>query len=112
MEVKAEAKYIRISPRKARRVANLIKGKATGEAFAILKYLPLKAAEIIDKVLKSAVANAGNNHELNTEVLEVSKVLVNGGPIMKRFRARARGRVNQIKKRTSHIAVFVKEMNS
>jgi len=109
MEVKASAKYVRLSPQKARRVVNLIRGKSAEEALSILKYLPQKAAGFVSKVLHSAMANADHNHKLDKNSLEVAKAVVDGGPTMKRFRPRARGRINQIQKRTSHITVWVKE---
>ena len=109
MEVKAIAKYIRISPNKVRRVINLIRGKSTTEAFHILKFLPHKAATLVEKVLHSAVANAEHNNKLDTGELVVSKVTVDKGPSLRRFRARARGRVNSIEKPTSHITVAVTE---
>lgn len=109
MEAKAVAKFIRISPRKARQVIDLIRGKSVGEAYAILKFTPNKGAEIIESVLKSAVANAEHNYEMNVDALFVSQAFVDQGPSLKRFRPRAMGRADGIKKRTSHITVMVSE---
>lgn len=109
MEVKAVAKYIRISPRKVRQVADLIRGKKVGEAFAILKFTPKVAAAAIEKTLKSAVANAEHNHEMNADGLYISKIFIDQGPTLKRFKPRAMGRADLIRKRTSHITVIVSE---
>ena len=109
MQAKAIAKYIRISPRKARQVINLIRGKDVEEAFAILKFMPHKATEPVNKVLKSAVANAEHNHEMNTDKLYVKEAYVDAGPTLKRIMPRAMGRADLIRKRTSHITVIVGE---
>lgn len=109
MEAKAVAKYIRISPRKVREVVDLIRGKNIGEAIAILKFTPKKAADAIEKVVKSAVANAEHNQELNRDALYISEVFVDQGPTLKRFKPRAMGRADLIRKRTSHITVVVRE---
>lgn len=109
MEATAIAKYVRISPMKVGVVLDLIRGKNVNEAFAILQYTPKDAAVIINKVLKSAVANAENNHDLNVENLYVAKTFVGAGPTLKRFRPHAQGRAFRINKRTSHITVIVKE---
>jgi large subunit ribosomal protein L22 len=103
------AKYVRISPRKARAVIDLIRGKALGEAEAILKFTPHKGTEFIGKVLRSAAANAEHNFELERELLFVKKAYVDGGPTLKRMMPRARGRADVIKKRTSHITIVVGE---
>ena len=108
-EAKAIAKYILISPRKARQVIDLIRGKNVAEAFAILKFTPHKATEPISKALKSAVANAEHNYELDGDKLFVKEAYVDAGPSLKRIRARAQGRADVIKKRTSHITVVVTE---
>ena len=99
MEAKAIAKYIRIAPRKLRIVINLIRGKSVGEAFAILKYTPKVGSEVIEKVLRSAVANAEHNFDMN----------VDQGPTMKRIHPRSRGQAFKILKRSSHVTVAVKE---
>ena len=109
MEAKAIAKHIRISPRKARQVIDLIRGKDVGEAFAILKFTAHKATEPIFKVLKSAVANAEHNHELNSDKLYVKEAFVDEGPTLKRVMPRAMGRADMINKRSSHITVVVGE---
>mgnify|MGYP001005155548 CR=1 FL=1 len=109
MEAKAVAKYIRISPRKARQVMDLIRGKDVREALAILKFTPNKGAELIEKVLKSAVSNAEHNYEMDVDSLVVSRCYVDEGPTLKRFKPRAMGRADAIRKRTSHITVIVSE---
>ncbi len=109
MEAKAVAKYIRMSPRKARHVIDLIRGKAITEALAILKFTPNKATEAIEKAVKSAVANAEHNYEMNADNLYVAKAFVDGGPTIKRFKPRAMGRADSIAKRTSHVTVIVSE---
>ena len=109
MEAKAVAKYIRISPRKAGQVADLIRGKSVGEAYAILKFTPNKGAAIMEQVLKSAVANAEHNFNMDADSLYVSSVFVGQGPSLKRFKPRAMGRADGIMKRTSHITVMVSE---
>lgn len=109
MDVKAVSKYVRIAPQKAVRVATLVRGKRAVEAVSILKATPLKAAKIILKVLMSAISNAVVNNKYSRENLVVSVAKVDGGPLMKRFMPRARGRSDQIMKRTSHITVAVRE---
>ncbi|MPQ42790.1 50S ribosomal protein L22 [Clostridium tarantellae] len=109
MEARAIAKYVRMSPTKVGVVLDLIRGKNVNEAFAILKYTPRDAAEVILKVLKSAVANAENNNELDVNRLFVSEAFVGQGPTLKRFRPHAQGRAFRINKRTSHITLVVKE---
>mgnify|MGYP004461338003 CR=1 FL=1 len=109
MEARAIAKYVRMSPTKVGVVLNLIRGKDVNEAFAILKYTPRDAAEVIYKVLKSAVANAENNNDLDINRLYVSEAFVGQGPILKRFRPMDHGKAFRINKRTSHITVVVKE---
>lgn len=109
MEARAIAKYIRVSPRKARLVMDLIRGKDIGEAVGILKNTPNKAAKIIEKVLNSAVANAENNHEMVADDIFVAKGYVDEGPTLKRFRPRSMGMATRIRKRTSHITIVVSE---
>jgi len=111
MEAKAIAKTVRIAPRKARLVADLIRGKKVGEAYAILKNTDKKASEIIEKVLMSAVANAEHNLSLDANTLFVKEAFVNEGTTLKRFRARAKGSASRINKRTSHITVVVAQAN-
>jgi len=109
MEAKALAKYIRISPRKVKPIADLVRGKSVDEAKAILKFTPRKGAKILLKVLESAVANAENNYDMNADELFVSEVYANQGPSMKRFKAGSMGRANPILHRTGHVGVVVKE---
>lgn len=109
MQAKAIAKYIRVSPRKARQVIDLIRGKDVQEAYAILKFTPHKATFFINKVLKSAVANAEHNYEMNGDKLYVKEAFVDPGPTLKRIMPRAMGRADLIKKRTSHITIVVGE---
>ena len=109
MEAKAVAKYIRIAPRKVRVVMNLIRGKSVAEAFAILKFTPKAGADVITKVLKSAVANAENNFDMNVDQLYVSSAYVDQGPTLKRIHPRSRGQAFSILKRTSHVTVIVSE---
>ena len=109
MEAKAIAKYVRISPRKIRPICDLIRGKNANEALMILQFTPRAGAPVLHKVIKSAVANAENNHEMNVDKLYVADVYANQGPTLKRFRPHAQGRAFRINKRTSHITVVVKE---
>ncbi len=109
MESRAQAKMVRISSRKVKLVIDLIRGKDVGEAFAILKLTPKAASPIVEKVLKSAVANAEHNYNMDVENLYVKEVYVGEGPTLKRFRPRAQGRATQILKRTSHTTVVVAE---
>ena len=109
MESKAVAKYVRIAPRKVRVVMNLIRGKNVAEAFAILKFTPKVGAEAIEKVLRSAVANAENNFDMDVDKLYVSTCFVDQGPTLKRIHPRSRGQAFKILKRTSHITVAVDE---
>ena len=109
MEAKAVAKYVRIAPRKVRVVMDLIRGKNVAEAFAILKFTPKAGADVIEKVLKSAVANAENNFDMDVDKLYVSTAFVDQGPTLKRIHPRSRGQAFKILKRTSHITVIVEE---
>jgi len=109
VEAKAIARYIRIAPRKAQLVVDLVRGKRVDEALAILKFTPKAAAQVIYKLIHSAAANAENNHDLDREKLFVAEIYANQGPTMKRFRPRAMGRATTIRKRTSHIGVVLKE---
>ncbi|MCR6514654.1 MAG: 50S ribosomal protein L22 [Clostridium sp.] len=109
MEARAIAKYVRMSPVKVGVVLNLIKNKNVKEAFAILQYTPREAAVEINKVLKSAVANAENNNGLDADRLYVSEAFVGQGPILKRFRPMDHGKAFRINKKTSHITIVVKE---
>ncbi|MBA4549383.1 50S ribosomal protein L22 [Thermoactinomyces intermedius] len=109
MKAKAVARYVRIAPRKARLVIDLIRGKSVEEALAILRFTPRAASPIIEKVLNSAVANAEHNYNMDTNRLYVEQAFVDEGPTMKRYIARARGGAGRINKRTSHITVVVSE---
>ena len=109
MEAKATLKYARISARKVKIVADLIRGKNVDEALAILKFTPRGAAADIAKVVKSAKANAENNHEMNAENLYVAEIYANQGPTLKRIRPAAKGSAVRIRKRTSHITIVVRE---
>ena len=109
MEAKAVAKYVRIAPRKVRVVMNLIRGKNVADAFAILKFTPKVGSDVIEKVLKSAVANAENNFDMNVDKLYVSSAYVDQGPTLKRIHPRSRGQAFSIFKRTSHVTVVVAE---
>ena len=108
-EARAVAKFVRIAPRKVRIVMDLIRGKDVAEAFAILKFTPKRGSKFIEKVLRSAVANAENNFEMNTEKLYVSTCFVDQGPTLKRIHPRSRGQAFSILKHTSHITVIVSE---
>jgi large subunit ribosomal protein L22 len=108
-EVRAQAKYVRMSPRKARLVAEHIRGRSVPEARAVLAFTAKEAAGELEKVLQSAVSNAEANHGIAEDRLYISAAYVDGGPVMKRWRARARGRVARIRKRTCHITVQLTE---
>lgn len=110
MEAKAVAKFLRISPRKTRLVAENIRGKSVEDALNILKFTPKKSARILSKVLYSAVANAEQLPGVDVDSLVVDTVLVNEGPTWKRIMPRAMGRAYRVRKRTSHITIVVKEM--
>ena len=107
MQTQAVLKFVRLSPKKARFVADLVRGKKVDEAVNILKYSPQRAARIIKKVLESAIANAENNQGADVDELKVKHITVDEGPRMKRIRPRAKGRADRILKRTSHIIVRV-----
>ena len=107
MEVAATLRYARISPQKCRLVADQIRGKRASEALDILRFSPKKAAAIVFKVLDSAISNAEHNYGADIDELKVSTIQVDGAPLFTRYRARAKGRGNQIIKRNSHITVRV-----
>ena len=111
MEIRAQAKFQRIAPKKARIATGLIRGKKVQEAIHILDSLPKKSADFVLKVLKSAEANAKNNKNLKSENLIIKDSYVDGGPTLKRWRPRAFGRASLIMKRTSHITVVLEEIN-
>ena len=109
MEVKAVAKYVRISPVKVRRLIDAIKGKPVEAGLNILKFMPQKAAGIVEKTVRSAVSNADQNPDIDVDMLVIRNVIVDQGPTLKRFRARARGRGPRILKRTAHITIILDE---
>lgn len=109
MEAKAQARFVRVTPMKARRVVDLVRGLPVAEAQAILRFAPQAASEPVGKVLNSAIANAVNNDNLDEDSLVVVEARVDEGPTMKRFRPRAQGRASRIRKRTSHITIVVGE---
>ena len=109
MEVKARLRFVRIAPRKARLVADLIRGKKSEEALSILTFTKKAAAKIVSKLLKSAVANATQKKTIDIDRLYVKQITVDQGPMMKRFQPRGLGRATMIRKRTSHIAIVLDE---
>jgi large subunit ribosomal protein L22 len=109
MEVKAVAKYMRISPRKVRMLTDALKGKPVEAALDQLKFMPQKAATVVEKIMRSAVANADQRPDVDVDALVVANVVADPGPVLKRFRPRARGRATRILKRTSHITVILTE---
>lgn len=110
MDVQAITKFVRIPPEKARQVARLLQGKPVAEAMTIAELVPRKAGEIFAQTLRSAVANAKNNFDLNPLGLIVKEATVGPGPIIRRFRPKARGSAGRIRKRTSHITVIVTDI--
>ena len=108
-EVKATAKYIRIAPRKVRIVMNLVRGKSVADALAILMFTPKVGADAVEKVLRSAFANAENNFDMDVDRLFISSAFVDQGPTLKRIHPRSRGQAFKILKHTSHITVAVNE---
>ncbi len=116
MEAKAQARYVRVTPQKARRVIDLIRGQQATQASAVLRYAPQAASEPILKVLQSAVANARVKADKASEAFDendllIQEAFVDEGPTMKRFRPRAQGRAYRIRKRTSHITVVVRTLD-
>ncbi|MCS7281351.1 MAG: 50S ribosomal protein L22 [Desulfobacterota bacterium] len=109
MEIVARARYVRISPTKMRLVAELIKKKNINTASGILSCLPNKASRILKKVLDSAIANARQRKYVDIDSLQVKNVIVDGGPMLKRYIPRALGRATMVRKRTSHITVILEE---
>jgi large subunit ribosomal protein L22 len=105
--VKAQTKWVRIAPRKLSRVTELVRGKLAVEALALLRFMPQKGARVLENVLKAAVANAKNNYKLAEDSLKVAEAYVNKGIVMRRWQARARGRIHPVKKRTSHVTVWL-----
>ncbi|MEW6674637.1 MAG: 50S ribosomal protein L22 [Nitrospirota bacterium] len=109
MESKAILKYARITPRKARRVIDLIRGKSAGDALLSLRFMPYRAARFVEKLLKSAISNAEQKKAVNPEEMRIVRAFVDQGPTMKRIEPRAMGRANVIRKRTCHITLILSE---
>src|SRR5215468_10949985 len=107
---RAVARYVRVSPMKARRMVNLVRGLPANEALTVLQFAPHAASEPVYKVLASAIANAENNERLDADALLVSEAFVDEGPTLKRFRPRAQGRAYRIRKRTCHITIAVESV--
>lgn len=110
MEAKAIARYVRVSPQKARLVVDLIRGKKVNNAVATLAFTRKAVSKVIDKVLKSAVANAENTKKIDVDTLYVKKAYVDQAPTMKRIHAKAMGRANVIRRRSSHITIILDEL--
>ncbi len=110
MEVKAVAKYVRISPRKVRLVIGLVRGKRVDESLNILQFTPKRAAHIVRKLIKSAIANAEQKPDVDIDNLYIKYIYADEGPTLKRYRARALGRAVRIRRRTSHITVVLDEI--
>ena len=111
IEARAKLSSARISARKVKIVIDLIRGKNVSEALAILKYTPKAASPLVEKLLKSAIANAENNHNMDVSKLYVAEIFANQGATMKRIRAATQGRANRIRKRTSHVEIVLRERN-
>ena len=109
MEVRAVSKYVRISPRKVHILIGAVKGKPVEDGLNILKFMPQKAAYIIGKIIRSAVANADQYPDIDVDSLVIRNIIADQGPTLKRFKARARGRGTRILKRTAHITVILAE---
>ena len=109
METRAVAKYTRISPQKASLVADVVRGLDVDSAIRTLKFMPKKGARVLRKVIESALANAIQTEKVDADTLYVKSIMIDGGPMLKRFRPRAQGRAARILKRTSHITVVVEE---
>ena len=110
LEATATLRFARISARKVKIVADLIRGKKVDEALAIVKFTPKASSEVLEKLLNSAIANAENNHGMNRGNLVVSEIYANQGPTMKRIRPAAKGSASRIRKRTSHITIKIREV--
>ena len=111
METKATLRYARITPRKARRVVDLIRGKKAGDALMALRFMPYRGSLFVAKILKSAMANAEQKKVMNPDDMIVSEAFVDQGPVMKRMEPRSMGRANVIRKRSSHITLVLSEKN-
>jgi len=109
MEAKAVSKYVRISPQKVQTLIGAVKGKPVEAALNLLKFMPQKSAGLVAKVIRSAAANADQQPDVDVDTLVVRNILADQGPVLKRFRARARGRGTRILKRTTHITVILAE---
>jgi large subunit ribosomal protein L22 len=107
MEVKAISKYVRISPQKVRMLVDAVKGKPVESALEMLRFMPQKAAYIVEKLIRSAVANADQHPDVDVDSLVIRNIVADQGPTLKRFRAKARGRGTRILKRTAHITVVL-----
>lgn len=107
MEIRAVLRYVRISPRKVKYIVDTVKGESVEIGLNKLRFMPQKAAKILEKIVKSALANADQNPEIDVDSLVIKNVTADQGPVLKRFRARARGRGTRILKRTSHITVIL-----
>jgi large subunit ribosomal protein L22 len=111
MEARVVSRHLHIAPRKVRLVADLVRGKGVGEAIGMLQHVPKKAAPLLVKALKSAIANAENTQRVDVDQLYVKTITVDGGPTAKRFLPRAHGRATKVRKRTAHLTVVVDERN-
>ncbi len=109
MTSKAVLRYARITPRKARRVIDLVRGRKAGEAMVSLRFMPYRGAKVVEKVLKSAMSNAGLDKNVDPEEMRIIAAFVDEGPVMKRMQPRAMGRANVIKKRMSHITICLSD---
>ena len=109
MEVRAVSKYVRISPRKVHKVIGAVKGKPVESGIQTLNFMPQKAASLLEKIVRSAVANADHNADVDIDLLVIRNIIADQGPTLKRWKARARGRGTRILKRTSHITVILAE---
>jgi len=107
MQTQAVLKFVRLSPQKARAVADMVRGKKVDEALNILKFNTRKSAKLIRKVLESAIANAENNHGADVDELKLQSIFIDEGPVLKRIMPRAKGRADRIVKPTSHITIRV-----
>jgi large subunit ribosomal protein L22 len=112
MEVRASVQRVRVSPRKARLVVDLVRGKKLSEAIAILRFVPNRAAEDVEKLLRSVSANAENNYDLDPDDLWVKAIYADDASQMRRFKPKSRGRVGKILRRSCHITVIAEERNS
>ena len=112
MEVRAVAKYVRISPQKVQKIAGAVKGKPVESGLKALQFMPQKAAYLLEKIIQSAVANADQHPDIDVDQLVIRNITADQGPTLKRWGARARGRGTRILKRTSHITVVLAEESS